>query len=98
MSLIDEMMDSNIERLKKMQGKMLDAQEEIYNERGEQIERVNKKSAELSASGTKIHYQAAASGIKEGLKNQPIKYCTECGQTISKTAKFCSECGAKQDR
>ncbi|MBO7718356.1 zinc ribbon domain-containing protein [Candidatus Saccharibacteria bacterium] len=96
MSIFDKMMDRNMERAKKMQKKMLDMQEEIYNENGEQIERVNKKSAELGASGTKVHYGAVASGIKEGLSDVPEKYCSECGEKISVTAKYCSECGAKQ--
>lgn len=94
MSLLDRMMDRNFERAKKMQKKMLDMQEEIYEENGEQIERLNKKSAELGAKGTKVHYEAAASGIKEGLKDH--KFCTECGTKIDKSAKFCSECGTKQ--
>ena len=47
-----------MQKPKKMQKKMLDMQEEVFNERGEQIERVNTKSAELSAPGTKIHYEA----------------------------------------
>jgi len=96
MSLFDRMMDRNVERVKKMQKKMLDMQEEIYNENGEQIERVNKKTAELGASGTKVHYKAAASGIKEGLDDETKKYCIECGKEISATAKYCSECGVKQ--
>ena len=94
MSLFDRMMDKNFERAKKMQKKMLDMQEEIYEENGEQIERLNKKSAELGAEGTKVHYEAAASGIKEGLKDH--KFCTECGTKIDASAKFCSECGTKQ--
>ena len=94
MSLLDRMMDRNFERAKKMQKKMLDMQEEIYEENGEQIERLNKKSAELGAKGTKVHYEAAASGIKEGLKDH--KFCAECGTKIDKSAKFCSECGTKQ--
>ena len=94
MSLFDRMMDKNFERAKKMQKKMLDMQEEIYEENGEQIERLNKKSAELGAEGTKVHYEAAASGIKEGLKDHKI--CTECGTKIDASAKFCSECGTKQ--
>lgn len=96
MSLLDKMMDDNLERAKKMQRKMLDMQEELYDERGEQIERINKKSAELGAAGTKIHYEAAASGIKEGL-DENVKYCIECGKKISKDAKYCSECGTKQE-
>ena len=96
MSLMDSMMDANIKRAKEMQKKMLDMQEEIYNERGEQIERLNKKSAELSAAGTKVHYEAAASGVKEGLGGKSTKFCTECGKEIDANAKFCSECGAKQ--
>ena len=98
MSLLDKMMDRNMERAKAMQKKMLDMQEELYNENGEQIERVNKKAAELGASGTKVHYEAAASGIKEGLSDESKKYCTECGKKISATAKYCSECGAKQEQ
>ena len=94
MSLLDRMMDRNFERAKKMQKKMLDMQEEIYEENGEQIERLNKKSAELGAEGTKVHYKAAASGIKEGLEDH--KFCAECGTKIDKSAKFCSECGTKQ--
>ena len=65
---MDRMMEDNIERAKEMQKRMLDMQEELYNERGEQIERLNKKKEELSAAGTKVHYEAAASGIKEGLE------------------------------
>lgn len=97
MSLLDKMMDRNMKRVKKMQGKMLDMQEEVFNERGEQIERVNTKSAELSAPGTKIHYEAVASGVKEGLGEKQKKFCSECGKEISVTAKYCSKCGAKQD-
>lgn len=96
MSLLDSMMESNMKRAKEMQKKMLDMQEELYDERGEQIERLNKKSAELTAAGTKVHYEAAASGIKEGLKDKSTKFCTECGAEISETAKYCSECGTKQ--
>lgn len=97
MSLFDKMMDKNMKRAKKMQEKMLDMQEEIYGERGEQIERMNKKSAEIEASGTKIRYAAAASGIKEGLTGKSTKFCHECGKEIDAIAKYCSECGAKQD-
>ncbi len=96
MSLLDRMMDRNMKRVKEMQKKMLDMQEEMYDENGEQIERVNKKSAELGAEGTRIHYKAAASGIKEGLEDKPEKHCHECGKKISVEAKYCSECGAKQ--
>ena len=96
MSLIDKMMDRNMERAKEMQKRVLDMQEEIYNERGEQIERINKKSAELGAAGTKIHFEAAASGVKEGLKDE-TKICSNCGTKISVTAKYCSECGTKQN-
>ena len=96
MSMLDKMMEENIERVKEMQKRMLDMQEELYNERGEQIERINKKKEELSAAGTKIHYEAAASGIKEGLEGSGKKFCTECGKEIDASAKYCSECGAKQ--
>ena len=96
MSLMDRMMDDNIKRAKVMQKKMLDMQEEFYEENGEQIERVNKRSAELGAAGTKVHYGAVASGIKEGLEGSEKKFCTECGKEISASAKYCSECGAKQ--
>jgi hypothetical protein len=96
MSLFDRMMDRNMERAKKMQKKMLDMQEEIYEENGEQIERVNTKSAELGAKGTKIHYEAVASGIKEGLEGKSEKFCHECGKKIGVKDKYCSECGAKQ--
>ena len=97
MSMLDKMMDENIDTLKKMQKKMIDMQEEIYAENGEQIERVNKKSAELEAAGTKVKYEAAASGIKEGLSGEPTKYCHECGKEINASAKFCSECDTKQN-
>ena len=101
MSLLDKMMSDNLKRLKGMQKEMLDMQEEIYDENGEQIERLNKKRAELDAAGTKIHYQAAASGIKEAVSpdapDKTTKFCHECGTKIQKSAKFCSECGAKQD-
>ena len=96
MSLMDRMMEDNIKRAKVMQKKMLDMQEEFYEENGEQIERVKKRSAELGAAGTKVHYEAAASGIKEGLEGSEKKFCTECGKEISASAKYCSECGAKQ--
>lgn len=96
MSLFDRMMDRNMERAKKMQKKMLDMQEEMYEENGEQIERVNKKSAELGAGGTKIHYEAAASGVREGLEGKSEKFCHECGKKIGAKDKYCSECGAKQ--
>lgn len=96
MSLFDRMMDRNIERVKKMQKKMLNMQEEIYDENGEQIERINKRTAELGAEGTKIHYEAVASGVKDGLKNKSEKFCCECGKKISAEAKYCSECGTKQ--
>lgn len=96
MSLMDRMMEDNIKRVKVMQKKMLDMQEEFYEENGEQIERVNKRSAELGAAGTKVHYEAAASGIKEGLEGSEKKFCTECGKEIDASAKYCSECGAKQ--
>ena len=92
----DGMMTSNMERLKNMQKKMLDMQEEMYDENGEQIERVNKRAAELSAKGTKVHYEAVASGIKDGLGEKPKKFCHECGKGIDAKAKYCSECGAKQ--
>ena len=97
MSLFDKMMDRNLKRMKKMQKQMLDMQEEIYDENGEQIERVNKKSAELGAKGTKIHYEAAASGIKDGLGDKSGKFCCECGKKIDAKAKYCSECGTKQE-
>ena len=101
MSLLDKMMSDNLKRLKGMQKGMLDMQEEIYDENGEQIERLNKKRAELDAAGTKIHYQAAASGVKEAMSSdapdKTTKFCHECGIKIQKSAKFCSECGAKQD-
>lgn len=101
MSLLDKMMSDNLKRLKGMQKEMLNMQEEIYDENGEQIERLNKKRAELDAAGTKIHYQAAASGVKEAMSSdvadKTTKFCHECGTKIQKTAKFCSECGAKQD-
>ncbi len=93
---MDKMMDQTIKNAKKMQRKMLDMQEEVYNENGEQIERVNKRAAELGASGTKIKYEAAAKGIKEGMKDEPKKFCCECGEELSASAKFCSECGTKQ--
>lgn len=96
MSMLDKMMEENIERAKEMQKRMLDIEEELYDERGEQIERINKKKEELSAAGTKIHYEAAASGIKEGLEGSEKKFCTECGKEIDASAKYCSECGAKQ--
>lgn len=96
MSLFDRMIDRNMKRVKKMQKKMLDMQEEMYNENGEQIERVNKRSAELGANGTKIHYEAKASGIREGLEGGSKKLCCECGKKIDAEAKYCSECGAKQ--
>ena len=96
MSLLDKMMEENIERVKEMQKRMLDMQEELYNERGDQIERINKKKEELSAAGTKVHYGAVASGIKEGLDGESDKFCTACGKKIAGSAKFCSECGAKQ--
>ena len=96
MSLMDRMMEENIERAKEMQKRMLDMQEELYNERGEQIERLNKKKEELSAAGTKVHYEEAASGIKEGLENEK-KICPACKKEIDADAKFCSECGTKQD-
>lgn len=96
MSLFDRMMDRNVERAKKMRKRVLDMQEEMYNENGEQIERINKKSAELGAAGTKVQFEAAASGVKEGLKDD-VKICSECGTKISVTAKYCSECGAKQN-
>ena len=89
-----KMMDSNLENLKEMQKKMLDMQEELYTENGEQIERVNKMRAEREAAGTKVHYEAAAEGIKDGLKD--TKFCEKCGSKISRDAKFCSECGEKQ--
>ena len=101
MSLLDKMMSDNLKRLKGMQKEMLNMQEEIYDENGEQIERLNKKRAELDAAGTKIHYQAVASGIKEAMSSdapdKTTKFCHECGIKIQKSAKFCSECGAKQD-
>ncbi len=101
MSLLDKMMSDNLKRLKGMQREMLNMQEEIYDENGEQIERLNKKRAELDAAGTKIHYQAAASGVKEAMSSdapdKTTKFCHECGTKIQKSAKFCSECGAKQD-
>ncbi len=97
MSLMDRMMEDNIKRAKVMQKKMLDMQEEFYEENGEQIERVNKRSAELGAAGTKVHYEAVASGVKEGLTDESKKFCTQCGKKIDRDAKFCSECGAKQD-
>ena len=97
MSLFDRMMDRNMKMAKKMQKKMLDMQEEIYDENGEQIERVSKKSAELGAKGTRIHYGAVASGIKDGIENNKSeKFCSECGKKIGAEAKYCSECGAKQ--
>ena len=96
MSLLDKMMDSNMKRVKSMQKELLDMQEEMYEENGEQIERINKKSAELGAEGTRIHYKAAASGIKEGLEGKAGKFCHECGKKISVGDKYCSECGAKQ--
>ena len=96
MSLMDRMMEDNIKRAKVMQKKMLDMQEEFYEENGEQIERVNKRSAELGAAGTKVHYGAVASGIKEGLENEK-KICPACKKEIDADAKFCSECGTKQD-
>ena len=97
MSLFDKMMEKNLERAQSMQKKMLDMQEELYDENGEQIERLNKKRAELDAAGTKIHYQAAASGVKEALSaDKPTKFCHACGHEIDRTAKYCSECGAKQ--
>lgn len=97
MSLLDKMMSDNLKRLKGMQKEMLDMQEEIYDEDGEQIERLNKKRAELGAAGTKIHYQAAASGVKEAMSaDKPTKFCHACGHEIDRTAKYCSECGAKQ--
>lgn len=96
MSMLDKMMEENIERAKEMQKRLLDMQEELYDERGEQIERINKKKEELSAAGTKIHYEAAASGVKEGLEGSEKKFCTECGKEIDASAKYCSECGAKQ--
>ena len=96
MSMLDKMMEENIERAKEMQKRLLDMEEELYNERGEQIERLNKKKEELSAAGTKVHYEAAASGIKEGLEGSEKKFCTECGKEIDASAKYCSECGAKQ--
>ena len=101
MSLLDKMMSDNLKRLKGMQKEMLNMQEEIYDENGEQIERLNKKRAELDAAGTKIHYQAAASGVKEVMSSdvadKTTKFCHECGTKIQKSAKFCSECGAKQN-
>lgn len=97
MSLLDKMMDRNMMHLKKMQGKMLDMQEEVYDEKGEQIKRVNQKSAEFSAPGTKIHYEAVASGVKEGLAEASTKNCVKCGKKIADTAKYCSECGASQE-
>ena len=97
----DGMLDRTVSRAKSMQKKMLDMQEEIYDENGEQIERLNKKRAELDAAGTKIHYQAAASGVKEVMSSdvadKTTKFCHECGTKIQKSAKFCSECGAKQN-
>lgn len=97
----DGMLDRTVSRAKSMQKKMLNMQEEIYDENGEQIERLNKKRAELDAAGTKIHYQAAASGVKEAMLSdasaKSTKFCYECGAKIQKSAKFCSECGAKQD-
>ena len=96
MSLLDRMMDKNLERAKKMEKKMLDMQEEIYNENGEQIERLNRRSAELGAEGTKIRYGAMASGIKSGLESEPEKSCSNCEKKISADAKYCSECGAEQ--
>ena len=80
-----------------MQKKMLDMQEEIYNENGEQIERVNKRSAELGSKGTEIHYEAVASGVKSGLKDKSEKFCCECGKKLDAKAKYCSECGTKQE-
>ncbi len=97
----DQMLDRTMERAKNMQKKLYDMQEEIYNEDGEQIERLNKKRAELGAAGTKTHYQAAASGVKEVMSSdvpsRATKFCHECGTKIQKSAKFCSECGAKQN-
>lgn len=96
-SMQDGMLDRTVSRAKSMQKKMLNMQEEIYDENGEQIERLNKKRAELDAAGTKIHYQAAASGVKEALSaDKPTKFCHACGHEIDRTAKYCSECGAKQ--
>ncbi len=97
MSVLDKMMDENMDTLKRMQKKMLDMQEEIYAENGEQIERVNKRSAELGAAGTKVHYEAAASGLREGLKDESKKFCHACGKEISAAVNYCSECGAKQN-
>ena len=100
-SMQDGMLDRTVSRAKSMQKKMLNMQEEIYDENGEQIERLNKKRAELDAAGTKIHYQAAASGVKEVMSSdvpsEATEFCHECGTKIQKSAKFCSECGAKQD-
>ena len=97
MSLLDRMMDRNFVRLKKMQKKMLDMQEEIYDENGAQIKRVNKKSAELGAEGTRVHYAAVASGIKDGLEDKNGKKCHKCGKKNDSSAKYCCECGTKQD-
>ena len=96
MSLFDKMMERNTKRLKKMQEQMLDMQEEVFDEHGAQIARVNQKSAELSAGGTRVHYEAVASGLKNGLANSPEKFCHACGSKIAASANYCSVCGAKQ--
>lgn len=96
MSLMDRMMKQNMKMMKKMQKDVLDMQEELYNENGEQIERVSKMSAERGAPATKIHYEAVAKGVKEGLSGEEKKYCSKCGAEIDVDANFCSKCGAKQ--
>ena len=59
--------------------------------------KMGNKLNELIRKGTKIHYEAAASGIKDGLGDKSGKFCCECGKKIDAKAKYCSECGTKQE-
>lgn len=64
----------------------------VIEENKEDLTDIANSKAEIKKDSVKTYAKA----VKDGLKEEETKYCTNCGKKIDKDAKYCPECGAEQ--
>jgi len=68
---------------------------ELEAELPEQVQLIRKFYNQLSEEDKKRLSEGKVES-KSTIPNAETKFCYECGQKITRTAKFCEHCGAKQ--